>query len=348
MKRNVKGFIILGLLVVISAYLLWLKSDNVAISSENPGSNDAIPQNDNEERSVSTEPPALMTDILRNTPAERERQREAAEDKSLNEWRTPIDFFGKTVNENGQPVPGVSVKIGITDLSSDGHSTYQATSDDEGLFSLTGVTGKHLSISDVEKPGYYVSRNNPRSFFYAGQNENYVASKWNPVVFRLHERGDYGELAGVAGSAVIPKDGTPVGVSITGAKLTSTDEAEIVVRCWTNDQGIRRGDKFDWRCVISAPGGGIQETDEEFPFEAPVAGYQAEVEIDMPVDMSGEWRDKAARKYFVKLASGNYVRLDFEMIPYGEHFFMIGAFVNLSGLRNLEPAPDTPRERLRR
>ncbi len=68
----------------------------------------------------------------------------------------------------------------------------------------------------------------------------------------------------------------------------------------------------------------------------------------MPMSLGPEWHDKAALNYFVKLGNGNYGRIRFEMVPYGEHFFLIESYLNLFGSRLLEGDPNTRRERLKK
>jgi hypothetical protein len=261
------------------------------------------------------------------------------------EWRTPIAFYGKVVDENDQPVPNAQIDFACNDLSAEGTSSYRATSDDQGLFSISGIQGKLLTAK-VSKAGYYTSKRDNASFYYAGQNENFVPDLSQPILFHLRKVGMTEPLMAMAGSTAVPKDGSPVGVSLTRAKITPPNEAELVVQCWTDDEGKRRGEKYNWRCQITVPGGGIQEYDGEFPFLAPESGYQLSAELNMPANLQGEWRDKAARNYFLRLGSGNYARIQFEMIPYGEHFFLIESYVNPSGSRNLESATDIRRTRL--
>src|SRR5438128_2385625 len=64
----------------------------------------------------------------------------------LSDWRTPIQFYGKVVDESGQPVAGATVHFAWNDLSPEGTSRSETESDADGLFSLTGKTGKILTI----------------------------------------------------------------------------------------------------------------------------------------------------------------------------------------------------------
>jgi hypothetical protein len=58
------------------------------------------------------------------------------------EWRMPINFFGRVLDENEQPVPGAKVELSWTNLSQAGSSEAQTTTDAQGFFSLLNRTGR--------------------------------------------------------------------------------------------------------------------------------------------------------------------------------------------------------------
>jgi hypothetical protein len=87
---------------------------------------------------------------------------------------------------------------------------------------------------------------------------------------------------------------------------------------------------------MTVPGGGLQELTDEFPFHAPDSGYQPFVEIDMPTTLGEAWKDKVSHSYFLKLGTGAYGRIEFEMIPYGENFVLLKSYLNPTGSRELE------------
>src|SRR5436190_17455788 len=62
------------------------------------------------------------------------------------EWKTPINFFGRVVDENEQPVPGVTIVAQWSDLSANGASTETRLSDEEGLFSITAKKGRGITV----------------------------------------------------------------------------------------------------------------------------------------------------------------------------------------------------------
>ena len=108
------------------------------------------------------------------------------------------------------------------------------------------------------------------------------------------------------------------------------------MRCWTQDAGKRSGEKYDWRCVVSIPGGGAVTNNAEFAFEAPEQGYTPSLEIAMPAARA-DWQDDVDVKFYYRLADGRYGKMTFSMIAGGQHFCMIDSVLNPFGSRNLEP-----------
>jgi hypothetical protein len=61
------------------------------------------------------------------------------------------------------------------------------------------------------------------------------------------------------------------------------------------------------------------------------------IEFEMPfAGIDGKWRNRSEQTYFVKLESGGYVRMRFQMIADGGHFAVVESYYNSSGSRNLE------------
>jgi hypothetical protein len=100
------------------------------------------------------------------------------------EWKMPINFYGKVVDGNSQPVADADVRYGWNDTT--GSHERLDKSDAGGLFSLTGISGKIVSVS-VSKKGYHAGNAARGSFEYAAFFEwNYhEPDANNPVIFRL-------------------------------------------------------------------------------------------------------------------------------------------------------------------
>lgn len=271
---------------------------------------------------------------------DRLKQRAITEEHAFDEWRTPINFYGKVVDEEDKPIGNVLISLGWTDLSpTDGYSRAQTVSDSDGKFSLQNKTGKHLTVK-ISKENYYVSKANRNSFSYAGENVNFVPDSNSPVIFRLRKKGNAEPLITFENDFLISKDGKPVSVSLSTGKSGPASEEDLRVECWADDQGKKKGEKYDWKCRITVPNGGlVLQSTNEFDFEAPLEGYQVSDEIGMPTSLENGWQRNAERNYFLKLGNGNYARIKFKMISGGGHFFHIESFINPSGSRNLEYDP---------
>jgi hypothetical protein len=264
--------------------------------------------------------------------------------KGLEEWKTPIQFYGKVVDDHTNPVQAAQISFDCNDLSPKGTSLYHAQSDANGLFSIRGITGKLLGVK-VSKDGYYSYQPFGADFYYAGQNQNFVPDPANPVTFRLKKKGlaeplvhIHAPMGGGKGFKV-SKEGTPLEISLTKGTITPLGQGDLRVQCWTDDQSKLPGQKYNWKCQIAIPNGGISQSTNDLDFQAPVDGYQPIDVIEMPVTLETGWASRAKRNYFLRLASGNYARITFEMIAGGDHFFLLESFLNPSGSRNLEFDP---------
>ncbi len=252
-------------------------------------------------------------------------------------WQAPIEFYGKVVDEDSNAVVGAQVSFHWMEKpTTDGSRSSNTESDSEGLFSLHGAFGPTLTVS-VSKAGYYTSKSTPDGFRYALGNEPFYPDLRNPVVFHLLKKGSGVSLIAVKRNCGIPRDGTPVSINLkTGATATG-ENGDMVIQCWTHDAGKRSGEKYDWRCVVSFPGGGAVTNNEEFAFEAPENGYAPSLEIAMPADRP-DWQDAVDLKFYYRLADGSYGRMTFSMVAFGHHFCMIDSVLNPTGSRNLEPS----------
>jgi len=293
-----------------------------------------------ESQTVAVSKPAVSAVPSTTNPPAQGRQPLTPEDiyHGYDEWRVPINFYGKVLDENENPVPGVSVSFGWTDLSPQGHSSASTASDASGLFALEGQTGKHLSVSIV-KDGYYTSRSNLDSFFFSGKNENFTPNRNVPVLFHLRKKGK-GEalistaIPGFTGIVQLHHDGTPVELDLLKGAQVSAGGGQLKLELW-RDLSNPNARIFDWKLQMSAPGGGLISTDEEFAFQAPAGGYQPAVVIDMPAT-NLNWQGEVRSKYYIQLPDGKYGRIDFYFLSFNG-VFTVQSAINPTGSRNLEP-----------
>jgi hypothetical protein len=306
-------------------------------------------------RSVTTEPrqasshsgvtnPTTTPNVspaLQNAQDQVARRREVV-DKIQRSLATPITFYGKVVDQNGDPVPDATVNYNALDKFDAPGSQYHGQSDANGHFSISGIGGAVLSLG-VRKEGYYmIDGKSANSFAYGvgpDSARRQPPTKDNPAIFVLHKRGMAEPLIHISSRTYrIPRDGTPVEVDLTTGRVSP--QGHLRVEAWTEDQVKDARQHYNWRCRISVPNGGLVERKGQFDFEAPADGYNPSDEIVMP-RTAEKWQPQAKRSYFIRLAGNKYARLTFYMIAQGNHFFEIESYVNPTpDSRNLEFDPN--------
>ena len=275
-------------------------------------------------------PPAVAAAVQRGSP----EGLNEIQQRILADWQRPIEFYGKVVDENTNPVAGAKISFQWVETpKEEGTRHSDAQSDAEGLFSLHDAHGPSLIVW-VSKEGYYASHKGQWGFSYT--HGDFHPDGGSPVIFLLHKKGAGENLIGVKQNYRVARDGTPLGIDLATGKATTGGSGDFVVQCWTDDQGKASGQKYDWHCVVTIPGGGVVPTDEEFAFQAPEKGYAPTNGIAMPADRT-DWTSDVDLKFYYRLADGRYGRMTFSMIAGGQHFCMIDSVLNPSGSRNLEP-----------
>jgi hypothetical protein len=264
----------------------------------------------------------------------------------LYDWKQPINFFGKVVDENGHAVSNASAHLKWTDLSENGTSEINMATDNDGLFSLTGQQGKRLSVT-VSKKGYYTPRAQALSSFeYANPEEGiFKADPANPVVFTLRKKG-----AGVAlvtskygvkkyFGVVAPLDGTPVWVDLL-QRNSGLAPGQLMLSQKKPPYGSWK-QATEWSFHMEIPGGGFVEHHDELPFEAPESGYKSVVEFVFQAGQP-EWVTSIRKDYYIKFGSParfGTLHLETEITMAGAR---LTYSINPDGSRNLEPKEQSP------
>ena len=268
--------------------------------------------------------------------AEREREK-----KMWDLWlATPILFYGKVVDEKNNPISDATALIFFVDTLGTGndHTKITKKTDSAGAFVADGH-GLAVVVM-VLKEGYYKQKTSDGTFGYV-QGGNFAphTDPSNPAIFILRKMGQTESLIATSLGGRLNKNGTPLNVDLQAAKKVSDGQGDLKIECWTNDTSVKvnSNESFDWRCRISVSAGGLVERKGEFDFEAPEAGYQPFVEINMPKSTGRDWRNSLTKEYFLKLANGTYARIQFMMNAGGEQTFYLTGYLNPKlGSRNLE------------
>ncbi len=249
--------------------------------------------------------------------------------------RKPIEFYGRVLDQEGQPVAGVQVHLLWTDTSTNGTSERHMQTDAQGQFSLSGTTGRLLQVW-LSKDGYYVPKTNQNNFDYA---TGYLADPSNPVIFRLVKKGEGADLItsqyGIRPdfTVAVPKNGNPIRVDMLQRK--AGDMGQLEMQSWIEtDPATHR--TTSWRLRLAIPDGGFVEHQDEFPFTAPEHGYQPEL-VFPPPNASNVRFGFSQKTYYIAFGQPRrYGRIQISASASTGNV-MLQYTINPDGSRNLEP-----------
>jgi hypothetical protein len=108
-----------------------------------------------------------------------------------------IEFYGKVIDQYGQPVVGASVKVKVTGFE-EKPPIIELRTDANGLFSLSsnrGLRGHKFNVTSIEKDGYeYLKESEKYSFTYTGSSPErstpFVPDINDPIVYKMRKKGE--------------------------------------------------------------------------------------------------------------------------------------------------------------
>lgn len=337
------------LLIFLIGVVLWIifgrttpfatKAKSEAETSESRSAASQIPAAKEAPQSSERVPSIPSSKAAANSNYNQYRSEQIKIDRTF-DWKQPINFYGKVVDESNQPVAGATATFQRTDLSPGGTSKDRTVSDSNGLFSLVGRTGKLLMLS-VAKEGYYsVGAAKVASFEYANPYDGrFIPDPSNPVLFRLKKKGPGTDLItsqyGVKPDLGMlpPSDGTPVSVDLLARKVGTA--GQLIVQAWKEPKDFTTGQNT-WGLRLSAADGGFVGQTDELPFEAPEQGYAPNLEWHFTNGQPG-WEASMKTNFYVKFGSPpKYGWLKVETSAFSQALYLDYA-INPDGSRYLEP-----------
>jgi hypothetical protein len=245
------------------------------------------------------------------------------------EYKAPISFFGKVVDDDANPIGGVSVGLSWTDANeATGASSRTVISDESGFFSIEGVHGNGLTVSSLTKQGFTESlAKNSFTFHYGWFSDPYYHSpdRLNPVLFVMRKNRQ--------GETLIVRGRQEAKLETAGQSKSfpiGNGDVIVSVQRLPDDKPNARY----WNAIVTMPEGGLQITQEEFPFEAPEAGYTNQFVITNGLSVHGE----QGGMFYVKTPKG-YGRVMIYYVPNVPWVYAESWFNPNPGSRNLELDP---------
>jgi hypothetical protein len=232
----------------------------------------------------------------------------------LESQNKPVEFFGKIIDQDGNPLAGVKIKGEVLHLkvivpaawgSQDEIIPIDKDTDQNGRFEIQGMTGRGVVIESIQKDGYEVE---PTSRSH-GTAEGSLSS---PVVFKMWSTNIHEPLITGGNKFQIVPDGRPYFIDLTKGTIAEPSEGDLKVWIQYTNQPIR-GQSSDWSAEIDVVNGGLQETKDYSMFTAPTEGYVSSFFWKDQIK-GGQRGNIGERRFYLKLKNGQeYGRMVIEL-----------------------------------
>jgi hypothetical protein len=324
MKKYIIGFTVV--LLVIVGWLLWIdvggnkQSQNTIIQT-------FLPKTTN----VTTEHPSWR-DIIK---------------EEIKVRTLPIEFWGRILDQNNQPVVGAQIKIhimyaDITKPNGSGTRELGLQSDNQGDFRVNKLTGYILGVDEIKKGGYVLSNKffsvRTYSYYNSIPKDQYRYDPDNPVIFRMWRKQGGEKLETREKFYGIKPDGRIYTLNmLQHTKALGELIGDVRVNIKRPEQ-VNSQEKYDWSFSVEGIDGGLIETNDEFLYQAPQSGYQNKYEYRI-LASSPDWVPEIKKSYYFKSRGGQvYGSMQVEVISkYREGaVFDVKYYANPAGSRNLE------------
>ena len=259
--------------------------------------------------------------------------------------QTRQDLYGKVVDQDGHPVAGVDV-TGVIIMIGGTNTRYKTRTDAEGLFQFTGLHGSDIG-ADVAKEGYEMDYQ--RAIFKSSDQ----STPTNRVIYTMWKLRGPEPMKHVQIQSPVLNGNEGKQFDLLESKmetLWNVDEIRAALKYATGDLTVtvncdplatNRNQPFSWSCSLAITNGGLCETTEIYPYQAPADGYKPVVKMDFPTNMV-DWKSDCRRTYYFTSNHGRvYGRMAFHLSA-GSKFalFQADIYANPAGSRNLEFDPN--------
>ena len=330
-----KKLVYLVIIVILLEWVWWrwaARVDNPASVSHEISS------------ALQTEDKALPV-VQKAAPEKRDRVKEMRE--IIKKANQPVVFYGRVVDQDNAPLPGVKVKLSLKRLqetflgaSADKMDYIDLTTGIDGLFILKNQKGSLLGIHSITKDGYKAPHYGHLDYWYQElvKGEKYVPQANSPEVFRMYkifgaERLRVREFRPTPMGPEVPEDGVSAYYDILkGIKVQEGGDIKITLK--RTQIGFDSRPRYDWVATIESLSGGVILSDDELMYRAPESGYKLTTSIILPKGLA------LKVVYFYLKIESIYARVTttfrFPASDSKGEIDYLEAYINPTGSRNLE------------
>lgn len=254
-------------------------------------------------------------------------------------FNKPFVLYGIVQDTMGSPIPNAEVRYQLMDNADPNYSaTWNALySGTDGRFVISAA-GLGIYI-EVSKKGFKPIKSPELGFKSKGQfrSDEGLASLQYPIgtpdspsIFTLKEnvRDIVFKNSGPR-SIIVSKNEIPVRIDMETARTVQNGLGDLVVSMLTDNYGIpaNSDQKYNWRCRISIPSGGIIVQEDVLREYAPEDGYSDFIEIVQNKN-DENWKPNVSESFFIKMQDGMYAHVKLRINTRGDHFIVFESKVN--------------------
>jgi len=217
----------------------------------------------------------------------------------------PVDFYGQFLDQDGNPLSGVNIKVVIVHLSMPdplvpvlGSKDIQLerNSDAAGRFEIHGETGEGFDIKFVQKDSYELE---PGQRSYGAVSGSFE----NPIIFKMWSTNIHEQLITGEKKFQIVPDGRMYFINLTEGTIAESSTGDLKV--WIKYPAhVTRGQLYDWSCEIDAVNGGLLEQPlGTAMYQAPADGYAPMFQLQQQIK-GGQSGEIGERHFYVMLKNG--------------------------------------------
>ena len=274
---------------------------------------------------------------------------EAIQETMMEKNNQSRDFYGKVIDQDGNPLANVSV-IGELVLNNKTYGSvelqkYNTTTDSGGLFEFTGLHGAGLGIT-ISKPGY---ENEWKNDAYENPSGG-QSSPSDRAIYRMWSTNIHEQLITGNKSFKIVPDGRPYFIDLTTGSISESGTGDLKVWIQYTNQPVR-GQLYDWSAGIEVIKGGLSEMPQaainsgflEEPsipmYSAPENGYTPSFQLQQQIK-GGQSGEIGNRYFYLLLNDGKeYGKMSINLFaPYNDKIpgmIRLSYAINPSGSRIL-------------